>query len=568
VSSREYDNGTPQPARSSGTYYYQDRSKIEREDVFQEDEVKYWKGGDDLGYQVTEYYDEYGPVHKHEDYASPEHEYEHSYEHWMRSKYSGGASVPVEWSGRGERKRDFRDRYDSQGRIVDGDRYVSKSTSALPTSGRDEQRTYTQARSSSRSRPLPPPPTDDDWGYETEDEPYFADEYAYAPEYYKERYMPEEDYLKKMYMVMFRNIEYDIKIPIMQIIATCALIFIFYLTYEFIITKMVVDGTLTEVTAFDVFVHSLGDNYNILIRHQPPGLAVILASIFGIFLYLFPNMDRDLKRVIIAATILLLIFFFAGPAILAAMIKFDAEYVGQAFAETLANFVIVVAVLVYWAPIYLGIYGIWSRNSFYIGVSAMSLFLVIIILDIYLLASNLPIEKFQNSWLSYVVFSIILFCYIEMSESAVNFAKLTSTENQKEIDPSYYEHLGRILKKYFMYFIIMTVGLIILTWFTLNFSSFLSNIGSIQLAESLELSSIYGIIISLVVISIAILIFGLFLRYERLFRNALGRLGRFILPPQEAQYYPSPSSGPRSGARVGSGSRPRSFYSSGRERVF
>ena len=100
----------------------------------------------------------------------------------------------------------------------------------------------------------------------------------------------------------------------------------------------------------------------------------------------------------------------------------------------------------------------------------------------------------------------------------------------------------------------MTVGLIILTWFTLNFSSFLSTIGSIQLGESLELSSVYGIIISLLVISIAILIFGLFLRYERLFRNALGKLGRYILPPREAQYYPSGSYGSRSASRYRAGS--------------
>ena len=126
-----------------------------------------------------------------------------------------------------------------------------------------------------------------------------------------------------------------------------------------------------------------------------------------------------------------------------------------------------------------------------------------------------------------------------MSDSAVTFANLTSTANQEEIDPSYYEHLDRILKKYFVYFILLTIFIIILTWITMNFSAMLQAAGSSQIAESLELTSIYGTMISLIVIGIIILFIGLFLRYERAFRRILNRfIGLFQSQRSQVNYTP------------------------------
>jgi hypothetical protein len=159
-------------------------------------------------------------------------EYDHSYEHWQRRRYGGAVSVPGEYRDRAP------DRYDTRERV----------------GARPPQR-------------MPPP----EWS----DERYMADEYyAYAPEYYRERYMPEEDYLKKLYMLMFRNIEYDIKVPIMQIIATGALFFIFMLNYSINYQ----------------YVEHLG-NFSSWVALQPPPVAAILGAIFGIFIYLFPSLD-------------------------------------------------------------------------------------------------------------------------------------------------------------------------------------------------------------------------------------------------------------------------------------
>jgi hypothetical protein len=441
---------------------------LSREDVFEaHDRPTSWDAPED--------YENYEPLHEHDYYDEEEYGDQYSYEHWQRSKYGSVASVPDQ-------------------RTVQEQQYTDR-----------DQPTQRERAPTRHAQPTP------EWydGYRPDDY------YAYADEYYRDRYMPEEDYMKKMYMMMFRNIEYDIKVPIMQIIATISLFFIFIINFS---------------EPFNLrFVVALG-NFSPLVNpyYHPPAVAAILGAIFGIFLYLFPSLDRDLKRVLIIGTIILLIFFFAAPAIWAGISTYSASNVGQMFARSLIEFLKLAAVLVYWAPMFLGVYGIWSRNSFYIGVSALFLFLTIIVLDIYLFIEGESINKLRNNWIYYVIFSIILFCYIEMSDSAITFAKLTSTENQKEIDPSYYEHLDRILKKYFVYFVILTIFIIILSWVTLHFSNFLRLVDSDQISESLEISSIYGIILSLLILGIIILFIGLFLRHEQGFRSLWTRLVKFI----------------------------------------
>ena len=465
---------------------------------------------DDYDLVEEEYSGDYEPLHEHD--ISYEHPYESSYEDWQRSKYGGAVSVPGEYSGRGERGRD-RYRTDHADRVA-------------PHPSRQRRQID---------------------GYDFADEEYIVDDYyAYAPEYYKERYMPEEDLLKKFYMMMFRKIEYDIKVPIMQIIATIALFFIFILNYHITIYQ---DGNVLY-NVWETYLLALGkgtvNDFSIYVQYQPPAVAAFIAAIFGVFILIFPSLDRDLKRVIIIGTIILLIFFFAGPALWKGIETFDATEVGKMFYLSLREFLKIVVLLIYWAPIFIGIYGIWSRNSFYVGISAMFLFLTILILDIYLAYEGQIILKGKDDWLVYVVFSIILFCYIEMSDSAITFANLTSTENKKEIDPTYYEHLDRILKKYFVYFIFLTIFIIILTWLTLNFSSLLRAVDSAMLAESLEISSIYGTIISLIVLGIIILLIGLFIRNVESFKSVFGKIttffsSRFSTP----KHYYTPAPAPR-----------------------
>lgn len=470
-----------------------DSLDLDREDIMEEryedTEGEYLDYGAidyGAGEYIPEYDDEYGytPGHVHQPYSESEHRYAH--ERWTRSRYGAGSAIPEYWTDRdGEYDSGLQAQYPEQGPWDDSE-----------------------------------PPG----GYY-----YPGDYYVPAPGYYRERYLPEEDSLRKLYLRMFRNIEYNVKVPVMQLIATGALFFIFILNYMINIE----------------YVQALG-NFSPWVDIQPPAVAAILGAVFGIFLYLFPTLDRDIKRTVLIGTIILLIFFFAGPALLTGLSTQSYSAVGEAFATTIIEFLKLAAVLVYWAPIFLGIYGIWSRNSFYVGASAMFLFLIIIVLDIYLFYEGLPIDKIRDNWPVYVIFSVILFCYIEMSDSAITFANFTSVTNQEEIDPEYYDHLDRILQKYFVYFILFIIFLLILTWITLNFNEVLRALGSIQAAESMELASIYGTIIALIIIAMIILFIGLFIRYEESFRKVYRRM---IKPRPSIRAYRSESASPQAESR-------------------
>lgn len=463
----------------SGSSKRDEFRKLDREDVIQkyDEHEPVYEYEKDYGYWDTPTIDydsgDYLPEDTYSDYYEPGHvhqpgyESEHRYAHdrWTRRRYGMGSGIPEYWT---DRKGDYDTSMEAQ--------YPDER-------GWDEQ--YPS-----------------DYYYS---EAYYVD----APEYYRDRYMPTEDSLKKLYMRMFRNIDYNIKVPVMQVIATGALFFIFILNYLINIEYVIALSKFSPWVAV-----------------QPPMVAAILGALFGIFLYLFPNLDRDIRRTVIIGTIILLIFFFAGPALLAWIAENDLAAIGNAFADTIEQFLKLAAVLVYWAPIFLGIYGIWTKNSFYIGASAMFMFLIIIILDVYLFYEGLPINKIRDNWLQYVIFSIILFCYMEMSDSAITFARFTSVRDKDSIDPGYYEHLDKILEKYFVYFILLTIFIIILSWITLNFAGILKVLGSIQVGESLEISSIYGSMISLIIIGIIILFIGLFIRYEGTLRKIANRLSQ------------------------------------------
>jgi len=464
---RPYSNKYKEQYRPSGSSYEQ----LDRENIIQNEYSEYENGywgaqtidygagenmpedhyGYDTGYNI-----ESRPGHVHQPGQEMEHRYSH--DRWARSRYGVGfgGGAPEHWTDRdGDYEPSVDAQYPEQGPMGD---------SEMPSNYRDE---------------------------------YYVD----APDYYRDRYMPTEDSLTRIYYKMFRDIEYNIKVPVMQLIATIALFIIFignyYLNYEY-------------VAALSLFTD--------LIKYQPPPAAALFGALFGLFLYVFPHLDRELKRSLVIGTIIILIVLFAGPALLVAP-SYDMGLVGIAFRDSIIIFLQIAAVFVYWAPMFLGIYGIWSRNSFYIGASAMFLFLIIIMLDIYLFSLGETVTKTRSDWLWYALFAIILFCYMEMSDSAITFAKYTSITDVDAIDPGYYEHLDNILKKYFIYFILITIFITIIAWITLNLTSFLKWAGSVQVSESLELTSIYGIIISLIVVGLVILFVALFARNEKVFRN-------------------------------------------------
>jgi hypothetical protein len=305
----------------------------------------------------------------------------------------------------------------------------------------------------------------------------------------------------------FQDTKYNIKIPIMQLAATAALLIIFLLNYAF----------------NPDYVLSLAD-FSPYVEAHPPAVAAIFGALAGWFLYIFPEMGKDFKRTIIIGTIIVLIIFFSAAPLIALAATGDAYQVGEAFALTLQEFVRIFAVLLYWAPVMLGVYGIWARKSLFVGLSAMFLFFIIILYDGILLYNDLEMTKSYNDWPLFVLFALALFCFIEMADSAINFSHISDTAPYSQDDEAYDEHLNRILQVYYVYFIVFAVIIFIITGVIFSFEGVLRAFGSEQIAESLEIRSIYGITIALVIITIIIIIFGIIIRHESTLRERLEKL--------------------------------------------
>jgi hypothetical protein len=301
----------------------------------------------------------------------------------------------------------------------------------------------------------------------------------------------------------FQDTKYNIKIPLMQLTATGALLIIFLLNYAF----------------NPEYVISLS-NFSPYVAAHPPVIAAIFGAMFGFFLYIFPSMGRDFKRTIVIGTILILIFFFAAAPLVALFATGSAEEVGYAFGLTLQEFVKIFAVLLYWSPVMLGVYGIWSRKSMFVGLAAMFLFFIIILYDGILLYNGWEMTKTYDDWPVFVLFALALFCFIEMADSAINFSDISDTAPYSQENAEYDEHMNRILQVYYVYFLVFAVIIFIITGVIFSFEGVLKAIGSEQIAESLEIQSIYGITIALVIITFIIILFGIFLRHESTVRKS------------------------------------------------
>jgi heme/copper-type cytochrome/quinol oxidase subunit 2 len=296
---------------------------------------------------------------------------------------------------------------------------------------------------------------------------------------------------------LFWDPRYNVKIPVMQIIAIVSLVIIFILNYRINIE----------------FVEMLG-SFSIYVAFQPPELAWVFALMLALFLSVIPSMDREFRlQITLWVIIIIIIFFIAYPAI-----TFFATYnmleVGRALASSLIEFLKIVVVLVYWAPILFAVYGIFNRERFYIFTAVLFFLGVIIVTDLALMVNGIPHDKDAGQIPLFTTFALALFCFYEMSDSSITFFQLNESPQTWDHDSMHQLHLDRILQKYFLFFIIFSALALVLTVPILSFNEVLSALGSRQVGESIELNSIYGTIVSLFVIVIFLIFIGYLIRYE------------------------------------------------------
>jgi hypothetical protein len=309
----------------------------------------------------------------------------------------------------------------------------------------------------------------------------------------------------------------------MQVIAIVALTVIFILNY------------LINIE----FVDMLG-SFSPYVAGQRPEVAWIFALMLALFISIFPSLEKEFRVTVLLGVIIIIILFFLGGPAIAYFATYDIVAVGTALANSLIEFLKILTVLLYWSPILFGVYGIFIRDKMYIFISLLLLIGIIISTDLYLLSMNLSHTKSEAKIPLFTIFALALFCFYEMSDSSITFFQLNDVEQTRVHQSAHQDHLNRILQNYFVFFILFSALALVLAGFILNFNDVLKAVGSEQIAASIELNSIYGTMVSLVVMMIILIIAGYIIRYEMKLRKTLDLTYRNIkrlLPTRTENQY-------------------------------
>jgi hypothetical protein len=250
-----------------------------------------------------------------------------------------------------------------------------------------------------------------------------------------------------------------------------------------------------------------------------PEIAWVFALILALFISIFPTIDREFRTSLTLGLIVIIIFFFLAMPAFALLTTRDMMEVGSALARSLIEFMKIMAVLLYWGPILLGVYGIFSKERGHLFLSVIFFIGIIITTDLYLLAINVPHTKTASNIPLYTIFALALFCYYEMGDSSITFYDLNDSPHTWQRRSAHQEHLDRILQKYFVYFILFSAMALVLTVPILEFDQILSTLGSDQIGASMELNSIYGTIVSLFIIVFILIMIGYIFKFENKFKE-------------------------------------------------
>jgi hypothetical protein len=283
---------------------------------------------------------------------------------------------------------------------------------------------------------------------------------------------------------------YEYKIILMQLVATVSLLIAFIINYNL----------NPEYTLFLSI-------YSPAILAFNPIVAGLLGVILGFMIHAYTNLSYVVQRIIkISFIIVAVLFFGAGPLATLAWTS-DWEAAGYTFAETLVAFAKFLIVLLYLSPAMFGMFGIWSKNRIFIGVSSLLLLLI---------STTTPNPIMEIPTL--IVFAVALFYYIEFADSAVTYSRIGVFSVRESRNPQYALHFNRILYNYFIAIIVISIIVLIILGIIINYESIFGALSSEQVLESIELSSIYGMAIFAVVTLVITALVGIILMYEPVLR--------------------------------------------------
>jgi len=313
-------------------------------------------------------------------------------------------------------------------------------------------------------------------------------------------------------LILFGGIPVNTVIFGMQLAATFALLLVFvfnhYLNYEFV----------KQLAAFSSYAdHS-------------PVTAAILGAITGFFLVYFPPLEYRFKRLLVLFALgIILLFFFIGP-VFVYLISGSWQDFAMSLREVTLGFLKIIAVIVYWFPMIIGIYGIWSKKQWCIGVAAFFLLVIIVAVDAYMEVEGLATDKGSTYIASYLLFGLLLLIFIEIGDTLVRFTEFPMTPYSVDEKGNQTPHLERIIANYFLFFIMFSCLAVVFSIVIFKFDSFIRLVGSDKMANSIEINSVFGIVLSLVILVLVLSIIIALFREEKKIRAGLRRVSEFRLP--------------------------------------
>ena len=137
--------------------------------------------------------------------------------------------------------------------------------------------------------------------------------------------------------------------------------------------------------------------------------------------------------------------------------------------------------------------GIWAA----LFGDAVLMLLVVIASNVYDLWRNGSLEESVSM---YFLYAIILFIYMECADSSVKYYRFAQEipDDPENRDQIYF--FNKTLSQYFLHLVVLIVIALTLGLVVFYRTTFLGAMGSLRLAESLEATTYFGLVISMVVL--------------------------------------------------------------------
>ncbi len=271
----------------------------------------------------------------------------------------------------------------------------------------------------------------------------------------------------------------------MNIIATCSLFLLFIMSSN--LGEEVIDG--------------LSDLSNGAIVTLPIFHTAVIGIFMGLGLTIFLKLKNRIKRILGFGLLILLGAVLLLLPLLTFLTGFGLDKSLDQFLGMTMFLGKVMVVLIYMSPAILGTFSIWSRKAPWL----LSMSGVIVLLSIVIISNIIQINEDGNindsgvNLFVFFLYAVTLYLYIETQASSVKYYKLAEEINEPR-NSDRVRYFRYALSSYFYHLIYLLVPSIIVALLIMNRAVFIGAIGSRRLAESLEVNSFLGLMVSTILL--------------------------------------------------------------------